>query len=209
MSAYADLALLKFHLSSSSDGVANFTAEDTILLQRCLDAATGMIDSYTGRTFRAETGATKYFTASCHSSLSLTPDLRVVTQIAIDTTGDLSFGTVLAATDYWPLPLQSFPDSGIYSQISIAPRSSKAFYPGYQVKVIGDWGYVVNGEAPSPVIEACLLQAARLYNRRGAPFGILQTVDLGQFTRISKTDPDVQALLMPYRAVGRVGAGVY
>lgn len=209
MSGYADLALLKFHLSASSDGVATFTDADTILLQRCLDAASGMIDRFTGRTFRAENGAVKYFTATCHSSLSLSPDLRAVTEVAIDTDGDLGYGTVLAASDYWLCPAQSYPDAGIYSEIAIAPRSSQAFAPGYRVRVTGNWGYVVDGEAPSAVIEACLLQAARLYNRRGAPFGILQTVDLGQFTRISKADPDVQALLMPYRAARSLGAGVY
>lgn len=207
--SYADLALLKFHLSSSSEGVANFTDEDTILLQRCLDAATGLIDQFTGRTFRAESAATKYFTATDYEILTLTPDLRSLTSVAIDDDGDLSFGTVLATTDYWLLPLQSYPDSGIYSQIKLAPRSSQAFAPGYQVKVVGDWGYVVNGEPPAAIVEACLLQAARLYNRRGAPFGILQTTDLGQFTRISKVDPDVDSLLRPYRAAGRVGAGVY
>lgn len=209
MASYADLALLKAHLSASSDGAANFTPEDEALLQLCLDAATGMIDQFTGRTFRAETAATKYFTATDYDILTLTPDIRTVTSVAIDDDGDLSFGTVLASTDYWKLPLQPYPDAGIYSQIKLSPRSSQAFAPDYQVKIVGDWGYVVNGAAPMPVQEACLLQAARLYNRRSAPFGILQTVDLGQFTRISKTDPDVQMLLSPYRAVARLGAGVY
>jgi len=208
--SYADLTLLKFHLSSSADGVANFTAEDTVLLQRCLDAATLQIEQYTGRTFRAETAATKYFVASCYDSLNLQPDIRTVTSVTVDDDGDLTYGTTLTAnTDYWLMPVQSWPDSGIYSQITIAPRSSKAFSPGYRVRVIGDWGYVVNGEAPSPVIEACLLQAARLWSRRGAPLGIVGGIDLTTFTRITKADSDVELLLKPYRAMGRVGAAVY
>jgi len=210
MASYADLDLLRAHLSASSDGAANFTADDTVLLQKCLDAATGMIDFFTGRKFVAESAATKYFQASCYESLDLTPDIRTVTSVTVDKLGDLTYTLTLAAnTDYWLEPLQGFPDSGIYNRIVIAPRSSQAFYPGYRVKVIGDWGYVVGGLAPAMVVQACLLQAARLYNRRGAPFGILQTVDLGQFTRISTVDPDVMALLKPYRAVARVGAGVY
>lgn len=200
MASYADLALLKSHLSASSDGAATFSAGDDTLLQLALDAATTLIDQFTGRTFVAETGATKYFTADCADLLTLTPDIRTVTSIAIDDDGDLSFGLTLATTDYWKLPLQSYPDSGIYAQIRMAPRSSQAFSVGYQVKIVGDWGYVVGGQAPAPVRTACLLQAARLYARRGAPFGILQSTDLGQFTRISKADPDVMAALMPYRA---------
>lgn len=198
--AYADLALLKMHLSSGAEGMASFTAEDTILLQLALDAATAMIDQFTQRKFVAETGATKYFTATSSDLLDLTPDIRSVTSVAIDDDGDLSFGLTLSASDYWLLPLQSYPDSGIYSQIRMAPRSAQAFSVAYQVKVIGDWGYVVSGQPPAPVREACALQAARLYARRGAPFGILQSVDLGQFTRISKVDPDVMSLLQPYRA---------
>lgn len=198
--AYADLALLKMHLSAGSEGLASFTAEDTILLQLALDAATALIDQYTQRKFSAETGATKYFTATSADLLDLTPDLRTITTITVDNDGDLSFGLTLATTDYWLLPIQSYPDSGIYSQIRMAPRSSQAFSVGYQVKIVGDWGYVVDGQAPAPVREACALQAARLYARRGAPFGILQSVDLGQFTRISKVDPDVMSLLQPYKA---------
>jgi len=207
--SYADLALLQAHLSASSDGAASFTDDDETLLQLCLDAATGLIERHTGRTFAAETGATKYFTATCATLLDLTPDIRTVTSVKVDELGDLSYSRTLATTDYWLMPAQSHPDSGIYNQLQIAPRSSQAFTPGYRVEVTGNWGYVVDGEAPSAVIEACLLQAARLYNRRGAPFGILQTVDLGQFTRISKADPDVLALLAPYRAARSLGAGVY
>lgn len=207
--SYADLATLKFHLSASSDGTASFTDADNVLLQLCLDAATSLIDRHTGRTFAAEDAATKYFIPTCADTLDLTPDIRSVDSITVDNDGDLSFGLTLSASDYWLLPVQSYPDSGIYSQVAIAPRSSQAFTVGYQVKVIGDWGYVVDGEAPAPVREACALQAARLYARRGAPFGILQSVDLGQFTRISKADPDVMALLAPYRAARSLGAGVY
>jgi hypothetical protein len=206
---YADLALLKFHLSSSTDSPANFSAEDTILLQLCLDAATGMIDRATGRTFVGETGATKYFTATNYDTLDLSPDIRTVTSVAIDDDGDLSFGTVLASTDYWKLPIQPYPDSGIYSQLRLSPRSSQAFAPGYQVKVVGDWGYVVGGQAPAAVRQACLLQAARLWSRRGTPLGIVGGVDLTTFTRITKADADVQALLSPYVAGGGVRAGVY
>lgn len=210
MASYADLALLQAHLSASSDGAANFTSDDLALLQKCLDAATGMIDTYTGRKFVAETAATKYFTASCYDSLDLTPDIRTVTSVTVDDDGDLTYGlTLVANTDYWLEPVQGYPDPGIYNRIVIAPRSSQAFSPGYRVKVIGDWGYVVGGLAPASVVEACLLQAARLYNRRGAPFGMLQSADLTTFARLTKADSDVQALLAPYRAVGRIGAGVY
>ena len=53
--------------------------------------------------------------------------------------------------------------------------------------------------APDAVMQAAVILASRYFKRREAPFGILQTVDLGQYTRISAADPDVLALLRAYR----------
>lgn len=192
MASYADLALLKAALAIG-------TTESDTLLQLALDAATTFIDQYTGRSFAGEAGATKYFVATDPNTLTLSPDIRVVTSVATDDRGDLSFSTTLASTDYRLLPLQSFPDAGIYSRLHIAGNSSKSFGCGQQVKVIGDWGYVVGGAAPEAIQQACLIQAGRIFKRREAPFGILQQTDLGTYARISAADPDVVALLDPYK----------
>lgn len=199
MSSYVDLATLMAHLGASSDGAAQFTPEDELLLQLALDAATTMIDELTGRSFLAETGVAKYFYSPDGYCLGLTPDIRTVTSVAVDTTGDLTFATALAPADYYKWPLQSRPDAGIYSSLRIAPTSSKSFWAGRQVKVVGDWGYVVSGGAPASVQAACLLQAARLYTRRGSPLGIIQNTDIGTFRSLTKADDDVTSLLAPYR----------
>lgn len=196
MASYASLAWLKTAMQITDDA-------DDSPLQLALDAATAQIDQWSGRRFADETGATKYFYASSATVLDVTPDIRTVTSIAIDTNGNLTFSTTLAATDYLLYPLMPFPDPGIYYQIRTAPltSSSRAFPQDRQIRVVGDWGYTVGGEAPPAVRQACLIQAERLYKRaREAPFGILQTTDLGQYTRISAMDPDVQSLLSPYKA---------
>jgi hypothetical protein len=198
MSAYVDLLLLKTALGIGDD-------DDNALLQLAIDAASALINEWTGRSFTAETAATKYFYPDSPNVLTLTPDIRTLTSVAVDSRGDLTFATSLAATDYLLQPVQPFPDAGVYSQLVIAPNSSKAFYQGFQVKVIGDWGYTLGGVAPVAVQQACLLQASRIFKRREAPFGILQTTDLGQYTRISKADPDVEALLAPYRSAVAYG----
>jgi hypothetical protein len=101
-----------------------------------------------------------------------------VTSVTVDDDGDLTYGLTLAAnTDYWLEPLQGFPDPGIYNRIVIAPRSSQAFSPGYRVKVIGDWGYVVGGLAPAiggggvPAASGQALQPARQPVRHPAEHG--------------------------------------
>lgn len=192
MAGYTDLLVLKATIGATNDA-------DDAALQLAIDAASRMIDQYTGRTFTAETAATKYFFPTSYTFLDLTPDIRTVTSVAVDNVGDLTFATSLASTDYLKLPLNPLPDSGIYNALQISAISSKVFYVGQQVKVIGDWGYTVNGYAPSVIEQACLLQASRLFKRRESPFGILQSVDLGTYTRISNVDPDVKALVMQYR----------
>lgn len=200
MSSYVDTAALKAWLNAGNDSEVEFSAEDETILQRVLDAATAFIDQYTGRSFAAESGATKFFYATSPTDLSLTPDATAITEVKVDSNGDLTFPTTLDAAQYITLPLQSEPDAGVYSRLRIAGNSSRGFAPGYQVKVTGDWGYTVAGAAPHAIQQACLIQAARLWNRRGTPFGILQSTDLGTYARLSAADPDVIALLGPYKA---------
>ncbi len=197
MTAYAALATLKLDVGISD-------ANDDALLQLALDAATTWIDQYTGRSFVGETGATKYYYPTASRYLDLTPDIRTVTSINTDINGDGTFTDSFAATDYLLAPLNPEPDAGIYSRIEITPLSAKSFTPNRRIKVVGDWGYTVSGAAPPSIQKACLIQASRLFKRKEAPFGILQTTDLGQFTRISALDPDVKALLDPYRASTKV-----
>lgn len=197
MAGYTDLLVLKATIGATNDS-------DDAALQLAIDAASRMIDQYTGRSFTAETAATKYLYPRSYTDLDLVPDIRTVTSVAVDTVGDLSYSTTFASTDYIKLPLMPFPDSGIYNRLQIAPTSSQLFYPGLQVKIVGDWGYTISGYAPAVVEQACLLQASRLFKRRESPFGILQSTDLGTYTRISKADPDVMALLQVYRHPSRV-----
>lgn len=200
MLAYADLLLLKAWLSAGNGSEVTFSGDDDALLQQALDTASAFIDQFTGRSFRAELGATKFFYATSADELTLTPDATAITEIKVDSNGDLTFPTTLTTAQYIKLPLQSLPDAGIYSRLRIASTSSRGFAPGYQVQIAGDWGYTVGGNPPAAIQQACLIQAARLWNRRGTPFGILQSTDMTTYARLSAADPDVQALLGPYKA---------
>lgn len=54
-------------------------------------------------------------------------------------------------------------------------------------------------QAPGPVREACLLQAARLFQRKSAIYGVVGASEMGQIVIPTKLDPDVAMLLAPYR----------
>jgi len=167
-------------------------------LIRALDSATDWIDSYTGRVFTLDSvDTTRYFYPDRQGVVSV-PDLVTVTSIALDTAINRTYATTLTASDYELRPLDGPP----YQSIVMWPYSSRAFIASEQVKIVGKFGYEVDGEAPKAVKQACIILASRHYKRREAPFGILQSTDLGTFSRISKEDPDVVSLLSPYRLTG-------
>ncbi len=52
---------------------------------------------------------------------------------------------------------------------------------------------------PGPVVEATRIQAARIFQRVHAPFGITGSAELGTSAVISRIDPDVVGMLSDYR----------
>jgi uncharacterized phiE125 gp8 family phage protein len=66
----------------------------------------------------------------------------------------------------------------------------------YEVAVTAAWGWT---SVPTPVKQACLLQAARFHARRDSPYGVAGSPDLGSELRLlSKVDADVAVTLRPY-----------
>ena len=83
--------------------------------------------------------------------------------------------------------------------ICTTPEGNYSFPVGIRkgVKIAGSWGYATL--VPAQVREACLIQAARVFKRKDAPFGVTGIADLGELRMISKLDPDVEAMLAPLR----------
>lgn len=205
MASYADLDSLKAWLSAGDDSAVTWTGDEEATAQLLLDSATTFIERYTGRLFRAEAGATKYFYPTDTHQLAL-PDIRTLTSLAYDERGDGTFSqTLTLGTHIYLTPLQPFPDAGIYTGVRVYPNSPRGFYGAYQVKVVGDWGYVVNGAAPGPIQQACIMEAARLWARKGAPLGVVVNANIGTFTRLTAGDGDVKAILDQYRAATIAG----
>lgn len=68
----------------------------------------------------------------------------------------------------------------------------------HQVTLNSDlWGWAA---VPEPVEQATLIQAARFFKRRDAPFGVAGSPDLGSELRLlAKVDPDVAVVLSSYQ----------
>jgi hypothetical protein len=187
---YASLPELKQYLAIGD-------AANDVDLERALDAASRKIDGECGRTFGLQTAQTRLYYPESAWSVR-TPDLVAVTTLKTDPDGDQTFDTTLTVADYelWPL------NEGRYQEIRIRPQADDSFTPGRYVQVVGTFGVVVDGGLPVEVRQAALILASRYYKRAEAPFGVLQNTDLGQYTRLSTNDPDVVALLSPWRLAG-------
>lgn len=180
---YANLAELKVRL-----GIRD-AAEDAVL-EAVIQAASRAIDNETGRTFYAAT-ETRFFTAEDDDVLFI-DDLLELTTLKTDEDGDRVYEQVWAATDFDLEPYNKVP----FTRLRVAPRSTKAFPTGRRaVEITGSWGY--SATAPDPVREACLIQSARLFKRKDAPFGVMGNAEVG-VVRLPKLDPDVKVLLSPY-----------
>lgn len=163
-------------------------------LERALETASRKVDHECGRVFSLQTAQTRLYYPDDPWNLQVV-DLVTPTSIKVDTEGDRTYATTLATTDYqlWPL------NGPRYQLVYIWPLADEHFLPGRLVQVNGTFGCVEEGRAPMDVVQSTLILAARYYKRSEAPFGILQTTDLGQYTRISQSDPDVATLLEPWR----------
>lgn len=193
---YASLLELKQYLAIGD-------AANDLDLERALDAACRKIDGECGRAFSLQTAQTRlYYPESAYRVK--TPDLVAVTTLKVDTAGDQTYPDTIPAADYelWPL------NGERYQEVRLRSSAADYFIPGYYVQIVGTFGCVVDGAAPVEVRQAALVLASRLYKRAEAPFGVLQNTDLGQYTRLSASDPDVVGLLRPWSLTGAAWAMV-
>jgi hypothetical protein len=90
-------------------------------------------------------------------------------------------------------------DSYPYTWIEVSPNGAYAFPRQRKgVQIVGKFGYCTATNQPEAIQRACLLQCLRLFKRKDAPFGIINN-PMGATELKDRLDPDVKALLDPYR----------
>jgi hypothetical protein len=131
------------------------------------------------------------------------PDIGSVTAIDLDLGLNGSFSVSMPSTSWMLYPLNTGLTGGHpgnYTQIRLRPTAPYAFWPGYQVRVTGYWGWPTADAPPIPVKEANILLGNRYLRRPSAPFGIWEAPQLGQLGYLQQTDPDVAAILNQYQS---------
>jgi hypothetical protein len=73
-------------------------------------------------------------------------------------------------------------------------------FPGLRVTAKYGWPTA----PPTPVKQACLLMAMKLFKRKDSPFGVAGSPEYGSEMRILPGDLDAERLLRPYRRIWAV-----
>lgn len=188
---YTTLALLKESLNLDPDD----TSKDARLTEK-IQVASRQIDKTTGRRFYLDDAPT---------ARTYRPARRVTTDrdgvlLLVDDIGDAAGLVVeMGTTGSWT-PVTDFetsPDNALADGKAITGLLRLAWWfggYGLRIRVTARWGWPA---VPAEVGEATLLQAARLYRRKDSPEGVLGSAEWGVM-RVSRADPDVQALLTDY-----------
>jgi hypothetical protein len=186
---YSTLNELKARLTISD-------SQDDSMLEACIEVASRQIDAFTGTRFY-QASESRYYTPLDALCCAI-DDCTNVTSVYQDLQTDRSYSDQFAATDYDLGPYNAALDGKPYQQILITPQAVKSFIVMPRaVKVTGSFGW--SSSAPIAVKQACLLQAAMLFRRKDAPFGVAGGGEVGQQLSQANMDPAARLLLTPFR----------
>jgi hypothetical protein len=172
---------------------------DDTALEAAIMTASRMVDDYTGRFFYKDgtvaAPVTRYYTAQ-DWWLCNTDDFVSFSELATDDNFDQEYTTVWAAGDWMLEPVNNPRRGWPYSRILAIGAYIFPYNLPQSVRIKGVWGW---SSVPNEIAMATKLQASRLFIRRQSPFGIAGTPDIGTVRLSSRLDPDVEALIRPFR----------
>ena len=175
-------------------------------LDAIIEATSRAIDQWCGQFFYDSGSATaRVFKATDEDELSVHPFSTTTGLVVKTDTGNSGTfdNTWTVTTDYVAAPESGYDSAGLavpYDTIlAVGSRCFPTWDDRARVQVTARWGW---STVPAAVKEACIIKAARLYRRRdvmedtGGGFGAMGLFRIGQ-----REDPDVVALLGPFRNV--------
>ena len=196
-------------LMTVDSGLASSTDYDN-LIGTIITAASRAIDREIGRQANyfspSSVGETRYYDGTGTDCLWI-DDAVSITSVSVSESGGLASSdyTLWSSSDYITYPYNSTP---IMKLKVDTLNGSKLYFDRYRkaVKVVGVFGY--SATPPNNVNMACRIQSVRWFQRGKQMFADTgANVDVGQVTINmgggafigSKLDPDVAALLNPYK----------
>jgi len=188
MPNYTSTSLCKQYL-----GIPSGTSSEDTAIDNAIAAAEAEIDQITGRTFVVPSSATAKVFVPYDDYTVYVDDIAKTDSLVVkeDTNLDGTYDTTLTITTDYVLDGNTAP----YRVIRRVDGDSytRGRYGRPTLQVTAFYGYAM--AVPDQVKQCALVIAARLYQRRSSPLGFQAgSVDVG-FVRISRTDPEVIALL--------------
>jgi hypothetical protein len=188
MPNYTTQSLVKTYL-----GIPSGTTSEDTPIDNAIAAAEAEIDQITGRTFVVPSSATAKTYVAYDDYTVYVDDIAQTTGLIVkeDTTLDGTYDTTLTITTDYVLDGNTAPYR-VIRRVD-GDEFTRGRYGRPTVQVTAFYGYAMT--VPDQVKQCALVIAARLYQRRSSPLGFQAgSVDVG-FVRISRTDPEVIALL--------------
>jgi hypothetical protein len=197
VNAYATLAQLK-----SSTGITDTFDDSTLTL--ALNAASREIDQACERVFYPTTTTRLYIPRD--SATVEIDDLETLTTLKTSSKADGVFDTTWTAGDIQLEPLNKLA-GGITTPFTLIraigdyafPITGRLGLPQQEatVQITGVFGF---NATPVAITQATIILASRIFKRNDSPLGFAGIGDMGVM-RVSRFDPDIDALIAPYKRV--------
>lgn len=187
-------------------GIASTDTQDDFELRLAVDSVSRWIDQHCERHFWRAT-QTRYFVPTSQYCLAI-DDLVSLTTLKTDSSGDGTFETTWASSDYQLRPVNATAGAEAAPYTEIKAVSTQTFPVPYatlarsdRAEVVGVFGWPA---VPAAVKDAALMLAAETLKMKDAPFGV---AGFGEFGAVRvRANPLVMARLAPYRKYGALVA---
>ena len=186
-------------LSDLKTSLAIEDIQDDTALEAAILTASRMVDDYTGRFFYKDgtvaNPQTRYYTPQDWHVCNI-DDIVSISQIATDDNFDQQYTTVWSTSDFMVEPVNNPRRGWPYTRFIAIGAYILPYNLPQSVRVQGVWGW---SAVPAEIAMATKIQASRLFVRRQSPFGVAGSPDLGTVRLSAKLDPDVEALIRPFK----------
>lgn len=191
--AYCTIAQLRTHFGDSGSSL------NLELLERAINATSRAIDKFCGRRFWIDSAVAVRVYRPELDDLAWVDDIATTTGLIVktDSTGDGTYATTWASTDYELQPLNADSNGQAYAWTRIAAVDRYLFPTSGKVaplQVTAKFGW---SAVPDEVEQACILRAAAVFKRKEAIEGVASFEGVGVI-RINRKDADVYELLYPF-----------
>ena len=175
---------------------------DDSLLELAIESASREIDGYCERVFYSTSGTRVYAPTNIYTVT--TDDIISVTTLKSSSDG-VTYDITWQTSDYQLEPLNGVA-GGLVTPYTRIRATGNYLMPTFSVgtfyelealiQVVGMFGW---SAIPAAIRQATVILAMRLFKRLDSPMGVISN-DLGSM-RVGRVDPDVEALLSPFRKV--------